>query len=1048
MSILPYFSQTAIDIPTVDSILNDRYTVEQFAAAHLTTKPEWVNWMGGISQRLENNTFKPKPGVFWVPNPILKPSDEDKASVSWKVGRFASTQSVVAFSTNFAEIDTGTREEQAQRIVDAIAAGMPVPSGIAHSGNKSFHLFHSYHTEQDVAVRKEWTRIQEAMIQVLGGDPSIKNPDRRMRYGCNHNRQLGPFSQGTEADRRDQRVCWVGKKVSFEEMQAWASTIVPAVKTSSLGSSGKGNSNPNKSASDWSGVASPVSGFSNLREFASTVKPGNKAPCICPFHTDSSASAFVGCTDGGTNFVFCSTEGVTFWDDVPRRAPAPRPSTDPKWGNHTIYLQEDLVAGKYLPVFQPTHRIVGLRAPMGTGKTTFMKAVVDVLAKRGTNPVLVVTHRRSLARDLARRLGLRCYLNDNNSVEKEIPLTGRGVVCSLDSLHRVKTTVTDEDGLPSPIPCVTFLDESEQLYSHFFSSTMDGLESLRAYQALKSVVSESKMVVLADAHLSEFSLNEVLEARDATLSDVDFREADLASPWQYQITNDKAAQTARVMAAWNAGQRLAIPMAASADVGTMAKMLEEARPTAKVLAVHSSVMMTDAVKTFLKDPNSESSKYDAILYSPSIGSGVSIDLENHFDAILPFFYQGTLRASDCLQMVHRVRNPKSKTITMWIPKGGYRASTDLKEIHDQLVGLINTTAKEIIRRGDKVVDVNEFAVGQRLRGVDGKMRLAPLDASHFELYVRALQAERIGGGPGGDLVEGMENLLSDMRLTTPWETLADAIDPAARKVVNSLRKEARVGCETEAAEAIYNAEDIGIAAAQEIREVTTVEEMRSVKKAHHKDFFGETLHTVDSVREDLKGELSEATRRFGRTVLGATAEGQTALLNLDAKGFEDNKATAKIRVRLLASLAARRVLREYGITDIMSHTTQITVDQARLATRKIIQARGALEPLGITIRSNSHDEPFRILSDVLKKLGVKLQTFRKRIGKTPAGDPIKAYTHAEIDQGTQSKMRDLSVRYRARLMGDEGSILSTDSSTQLSVLDTKMEEFFLALYAA
>src|SRR5262249_9788785 len=100
--------------------------------------------------------------------------------------------------------------------------------------------------------------------------------------------------------------------------------------------------------------------------------------------------------------------------------------------------------------------IVMVRSPKGSGKTARLPALLA-----NSKSVLLIGHRRALIRQTCEHLGLRCYLDDASRPVTEAP--SRYGVC-LDSLLRLPTRTRFD---------VVVLDESEQVFSHFLSATMD-----------------------------------------------------------------------------------------------------------------------------------------------------------------------------------------------------------------------------------------------------------------------------------------------------------------------------------------------------------------------------------------------------------------------------------------------------------------------------------------------------------------------------------------------------------------------------------------------
>jgi hypothetical protein len=77
-------------------------------------------------------------------------------------------------------------------------------------------------------------------------------------------------------------------------------------------------------------------------------------------------------------------------------------------------------------------------------------------------------------------------------------------------------------------------------------------------------------------------------------------------------------------------------------------------------------MGDENVAKALANPNEEFGKYDGVIYSPTVQSGISYDQVNVINSIYGIFGNGSNSSEDVCQMLHRVRHPISNTITVAI----------------------------------------------------------------------------------------------------------------------------------------------------------------------------------------------------------------------------------------------------------------------------------------------------------------------------------------------------------------------------------------------
>ncbi|MBN3831692.1 signal recognition particle [Burkholderia sp. Ac-20344] len=236
-------------------------------------------------------------------------------------------------------------------------------------------------------------------------------------------------------------------------------------------------------------------------------------PVHCPHHSDRNPSAFVTMSSQGIRGVHCSKCQQTFWQETMRRS-------DLK--NHDFeQFDRALVAGElsdaahnvvvkelnvqYLsPELIPFRSGVNfIKSPKGSGKTKLLRPFVQHCIDVGES-VLLVSHRISLASASAHGLGMFCYL-DKYDRELGNDRYMAYAVC-LDSLRRrLKPGVHSFDHV--------IIDESEQLFSHFLSSTLDGKRE-SVFHTLSFYVREATTVIVCDADLGRLSFEAIKCCRD------------------------------------------------------------------------------------------------------------------------------------------------------------------------------------------------------------------------------------------------------------------------------------------------------------------------------------------------------------------------------------------------------------------------------------------------------------------------------------------------------------------------------------------------------
>lgn len=261
--------------------------------------------------------------------------------------------------------------------------------------------------------------------------------------------------------------------------------------------------------------------------------------------------------------------------------------------------------------------VVVVKAPMGSGKTQRLGRPLIDWAKRQGSTAVAIVHRRSLARELAARLALLHYrdLDDSSG-----PIEG-AVTCL--------PSIVKDNHAPLRSAAVVFIDE--------FTQVIDFLESKdfcrtrwrpnrRVYDTLQAVIKRAGVVVVADADMNQralafleacrpaerFKVIEVPEPRDAKIDAV------------YQC--DAGAPEAAVGVALQevaSGGRPWIAVESKGRAQQIQALFDAHGFTALCITADSGGNVQQAA--FLANPEIESLKYQAIIASPIIGSGISIE---------------------------------------------------------------------------------------------------------------------------------------------------------------------------------------------------------------------------------------------------------------------------------------------------------------------------------------------------------------------------------------------------------------------------------------
>jgi len=318
-------------------------------------------------------------------------------------------------------------------------------------------------------------------------------------------------------------------------------------------------------------------------------------------------------------------------------------------------------------------RLVLIKSPMGTGKTT---AIAALLAKHPDTFTTSVAPRRSLVRTAATDFDLEHYSDGD--------INAKRVATTLHSLHKRHIR---RDG-------ILILDEVEQ-YLEVLTTEVDDVAS-EVLLVLKHAIQTARFVVGADAHLG-WRTGLLLELFGVGLSEVTI----LKNDWRPMAKVCEVLFGARKVgkgeepSAWcaqrdhavdifvkhvKARRGLAVASCTSKNQASkLALAVEDADPSAKVLLITSEQAWDEDVEAFFGDADGEIVKYDCAVFSPSVQSGVSIDVPVALNICFANLGAWTT-PNKAAQQLGRVRNA-SRTIVVADPTN-YNLQTSAADIQD------------------------------------------------------------------------------------------------------------------------------------------------------------------------------------------------------------------------------------------------------------------------------------------------------------------------------------------------------------------------------
>jgi hypothetical protein len=331
-------------------------------------------------------------------------------------------------------------------------------------------------------------------------------------------------------------------------------------------------------------------------------------------------------------------------------------------------------------------KIIGIKAPKGSGKTEFIAAKIAPALAKGDR-VLVLTHRVQLGLELSSRFGVN-YRSELLTSEDGSLL---GYCLCIDSLHgKANPRFNPNDWENTTI----IIDECEQVFWHLLNSPtcekyrVKIIDSLR--ELLRITVSTGGKIYLADADLGMNAISYVQSLIGYPVENF-VLENTYQSPLKRNLYlfggNNPSSLIQELEIAVNSGQKAIVHTdgqkhKSSYGTRNLEYYLKKKSPNLKILRIDSESVSDRSHPAYgcMGNLHQILSQYDLVICSPVIETGVSIDC-NHFDAVFAISH-GVQGIDSFAQTLARVRAdiPRYIWVSDFSPNRIGNGSTDLKQL--------------------------------------------------------------------------------------------------------------------------------------------------------------------------------------------------------------------------------------------------------------------------------------------------------------------------------------------------------------------------------
>ena len=316
------------------------------------------------------------------------------------------------------------------------------------------------------------------------------------------------------------------------------------------------------------------------------------------------------------------------------------------------------VNSRYLPELNipPETKLIGIKSAKGTGKTASLALIVEK-AIACQQKVLVIGHRVQLVKELCQRFGLN-YVTE---IGDRSDASALGYGLCIDSLHPSSQAQFDPHDWHNSL---VIIDEVEQVLWHTLNSSTC---KDRRVEILKSLKTLMQNVLVNQGQINQEQINQgqinqgQLYVADADLSDITLDylislsgleikpyivqntwQNNQASAWQVYDYQGKSPKklVGNLEAHIQQGGKPFICLSAqklTSKWGTqnLESYLKQKFPDKQILRIDSESLADNQHPAYNCISKLEQTlcQYDVVLASPSIETGISIELENHFTSV-------------------------------------------------------------------------------------------------------------------------------------------------------------------------------------------------------------------------------------------------------------------------------------------------------------------------------------------------------------------------------------------------------------------------------
>lgn len=294
-----------------------------------------------------------------------------------------------------------------------------------------------------------------------------------------------------------------------------------------------------------------------------------------------------------------------------------------------------------------------LHSNYNTRKSTFIKVIQK---KYKFESILIPSYRKSLTYDLHKNfkeLGFKNYL-DHNIDE---PL----IIIQLESmlkLYECKKFYKNKNETFIPKYDLVVIDEIESILNHFLSPTFKG-SSREVFDLLVQIIINSKKLIVLDGDFSNRGFEFIKLFGETMIIENTYNNNNKT----IYLTSIRDTFYKEIKECLDNNKKIVICSMSSKEAEFYQNKINIDYPD-KMVNLYTGLTDDLVKEEHFKDVDKYFSEADILIYSPTVLSGLSYDVPNHFYKIFGIIYPDVATQRDYFQMQGRIRHVESSKITI------------------------------------------------------------------------------------------------------------------------------------------------------------------------------------------------------------------------------------------------------------------------------------------------------------------------------------------------------------------------------------------------